>query len=46
MFQILQDIPNSKVVWKYDEEDLDMLEAGEEFAECVSVPFDFIPLSN
>ena len=32
--------------WHYEEDDEDMLEAGEEFAECVSVPFDFIALSN
>ena len=31
-----------KVVWQYDEPDIDMKESGEEFAEMTGIPFEFI----
>jgi hypothetical protein len=32
---------DAKIVWKYLEEDDDMLEAGKEYEEMIEVPFDF-----
>ena len=32
-----------KVSWKYDSTDEDMLEMGEELADCSDIPFEFIP---
>lgn len=37
----LEDIPNTKIVWHFFEDDEDMKEAGEEFSELVEVPFDY-----
>lgn len=31
-----------KVIWQYDEPDIDMKESGEEFAEMTGIPFEFI----
>lgn len=33
-----------KVVWYYDEPDIDMKESGEEFAEMTNIPFEFISI--
>ena len=37
----LEDFDGSKVTWYFHEDDEDMEEAGEEFADLVDVPFDF-----
>ncbi len=37
----LEDIPNLTVSWYFHEDDEDMEEAGEEFAELVELPFEF-----
>jgi hypothetical protein len=37
----LQRIKNTKVVWWFQEDDEDMEEAGQEFAEQVDIPFEF-----
>lgn len=41
ILSILETIDNSIVYWCYHEDDEDMLEAGEEFAEKVKIPFTF-----
>jgi hypothetical protein len=38
---ILEKIKGAKITWWYLEEDEDMEEAGKEFAEQVSIPFEF-----
>jgi hypothetical protein len=40
MFRMLQDLPNLKVVWYYDDEDLK--DSGEDFKNFSSVPFELI----
>lgn len=40
LFAILQTIPNSKIVWCFQDEDEDMEETGEEFASLVTIPFE------
>ena len=37
----LEEIEGAKVTWFFHEDDEDMEEAGEEFADLVEVPFDF-----
>ena len=37
----LEEIEGAKVTWYFHEDDEDMEEAGEEFADLVEVPFDF-----
>lgn len=37
----LEEIDGAKVTWYFHEDDEDMEEAGEEFADLVDVPFDF-----
>ena len=37
----IKEIKGAKVVWHHYEDDEDILEAGKEFAEQVSVPFEF-----
>jgi hypothetical protein len=37
----LEDVPNLIVSWYFHEDDEDMEEAGEEFAELVELPFEF-----
>lgn len=37
----LEEIEGTKVIWYFHEDDEDMEEAGEEFADLVEVPFDF-----
>jgi hypothetical protein len=34
----------TKVIWKVDEGDEDMMEAGEDYAAIVKVPFEFIEI--
>jgi len=34
------------IIWKYKEDDEEMLEAGEIYAERVSIPFNIIPVNN
>jgi hypothetical protein len=41
ILMILEKINGSNITWWYLEEDEDMEEAGKEFAEQVSVPFEF-----
>lgn len=41
LFKILEDVPGSKIVWKFSDEDEDMEEMGQELAELVTVPFEF-----
>ncbi len=41
LFKILEGIPDSKIVWKFSDEDEDMEEMGQELAELVTVPFEF-----
>ena len=33
---------NVSVKWNYREDEDDMLEAGEEYADIVSIPFDYV----
>ena len=33
-----------KVVWHYEEPDIDMKESGEEFAEMTGIPFEFVSI--
>ena len=40
LFALLQSIPNSKVIWYFQDEDEDMEETGDEFASLVKVPFE------
>jgi len=40
----LEEIKNTNVKWYYDKEDEDMQEAGTEFSELISVPFEIITL--
>ena len=37
----LEDIDNVSVAWYFSEDDEDMEEAGQEFAELVDIPFEF-----
>lgn len=37
----LEDIDSIKISWYFHEDDEDMEEAGQEFAELVEIPFDF-----
>jgi hypothetical protein len=37
----LETIPNLSISWYFHEDDEDMEEAGEEFAELVEIPFEF-----
>ncbi len=50
IFDMLEDYKKHKngtvlVRWHYKEGDVDMLESGEEYAEDVDIPFEFIPYS-
>jgi len=35
-----------KIIWHYHEEEEDMLEAGEEYADIVDIPFDYISYAD
>jgi hypothetical protein len=41
ILQALEKVKGAKVTWWYLEEDEDMEEAGKEFSEQVSIPFEF-----
>jgi hypothetical protein len=42
VFTTIEKISNDrKVIWHYDKDDEDMLEAGQEFSEIVEVPFEY-----
>ena len=43
MLYAMEKIPGVTIEWHFDEEDEDMEEAGEEFAELVKIPFAFKP---
>ncbi|HEY9489164.1 MAG TPA: DUF1987 domain-containing protein [Chryseosolibacter sp.] len=40
----LEDLPDIRVKWYFNEEDEDMEEAGQEFCELVEIPFEFIAI--
>lgn len=40
--KIQEQAKSVSVIWRYNERDLDMKEAGEEFAELVDIPFSFV----
>lgn len=40
--QIFQAGNDVKIFWHYDQDDEDMLESGEDYADLVKVPFEFI----
>lgn len=41
LFKSMEDLPDSKIVWQFSDEDEDMEEMGQELAELVKVPFEF-----
>jgi hypothetical protein len=41
ILSILESIGGSKVTWRYAEKDRDMEESGLDYAELVTIPFDF-----
>ncbi len=44
IFNSIEKIANDrKIIWHYDKDDEDMLEAGQEFSEIVEVPFEYKP---
>lgn len=43
MLYALEAIKGVSIIWYFDEEDEDMEEAGQEFAELVKIPFEFKP---
>jgi hypothetical protein len=43
---VLEGISGAKVSWHFNEDDEDMEEIGEELAELVNVPFEFMPNLN
>src|SRR5690349_3907242 len=43
MIQSLAALPGARVHWYFHDEDEDMEETGEELAELVTIPFEFIP---
>ena len=43
IFQHIEEVSNEKkIVWHYNSDDDDMLEAGEEFEKMINVPFEYI----
>lgn len=40
LLAIVQNIPGSKIVWCFHDEDEDMEETGEEFSSLVKIPFE------
>jgi len=44
--EMIEDKHNVLVRWYYTETDEDMLDAGEEYAEMVEVPFEFIAIKH
>ena len=43
LMKTLKEVPNAQIDWHYDAEDEVILQAGELFAHCTPVPFNFIP---
>ena len=43
MIGMLASLPGARVHWYFHDEDEDMEETGEELAELVKIPFEFIP---
>jgi hypothetical protein len=41
LLKTLKDINGARVDWYYQEDDEDILDAGKEFSEQVTIPFDF-----
>lgn len=41
LISALSSIKNARVLWYYQEDDVDMKEASEEFFELVNIPFEF-----
>lgn len=41
IFSALENIKGAKIVWCFQDDDEDMEEKGEEFAELVNIPFEF-----
>ena len=39
--EIVENDNNVKIIWHYHEEEEDMLEAGEEYADIVEIPFEY-----
>ncbi|WP_066630225.1 DUF1987 domain-containing protein [Labilibacter marinus] len=39
--EIVEDGNDVKIIWHYHEEEEDMLEAGEEYADIVEIPFEY-----
>lgn len=44
--EMIEDEHNVLIRWYYTEKDEDMLDAGEEYAEMVEVPFEFIAIKH
>jgi hypothetical protein len=40
LLMLFKQLPNAKVVWRFNADDDDMQEAGEQFAELVEIPFE------
>ncbi|TLX77153.1 DUF1987 domain-containing protein [Labilibacter sediminis] len=44
--EIVEDGHDVRIKWHYHEEEEDMLEAGEEYADIVEIPFDYEPYTD
>jgi hypothetical protein len=44
IFYSLETVKNSRVQWFYKNNNIEMRESGEEFAEIVNIPFEFIAI--
>ncbi len=44
--EIVESGKKVKIIWHYHEEEEDMLEAGEEYADIVEIPFEYLPYSD
>ncbi len=44
--EIVENGKKVKIIWHYHEEEEDMLEAGEEYADIVEIPFEYVPYSD
>ena len=43
MIGLIEKVPGARVHWYFHDEDEDMEETGEELAELVKIPFEFVP---
>ena len=41
LISLLKEIKGAKIIWYYQEDDEEILDAGEEFSEQVDIPFEF-----